>query len=86
MWLILQQDEPDDFVIATGVSHSITQFLDEACRQTKANPKIKINEKYNRPADIFDLRGDATKAHEVLGWEPKLKFKGLVKKMLGDEE
>ena len=100
MWLMLQQDKPDDYVIATGEQHSVKDFVDEAAPyfgfklewmgegldetafdwNTK-KPVIIIDPEYFRPAEVESLLGDATKAKEVLGWEPKTSFKELVEEM-----
>jgi len=100
MWLMLQQDEPDDYVIATGEQHSVKDFVNEAAQyfgfklewmgegldetgfdwNTK-KPIIIIDPEYFRPAEVESLLGDATKAKEVLGWEPKTSFKELVEEM-----
>lgn len=80
MWLMLQQDEPDDFVIATGETHSVQEFLAEAfsCTDLNWQEHIEIDPKYYRPAEVELLVGDPSKAKEILGWEPKTKFKELV--------
>ena len=100
MWLMLQQDEPDDYVIATGEQYSVRDFVNEAAPyfgfklewmgegedeialdwNTKKTI-IGINPRYFRPAEVDSLLGDATKAKEVLGWEPKTSFKELVEDM-----
>jgi len=100
MWLMLQQDKPDDYVIATGEQYSVKDFVDEAAPyfgfkldwmgegldetafdwNTK-RPVIIIDPEYFRPAEVESLLGDATKAKEVLGWEPKTPFKQLVEEM-----
>ena len=100
MWLMLQQDKPDDYVIATGEQHSVKDFVNEAAQyfgfklewmgegldetafdwNTK-RPVIIIDPEYFRPAEVESLLGDATKAKEVLGWEPKTSFKELVEEM-----
>ena len=100
MWLMLQQDEPDDYVIATGVQYSVKDFVEEAApyfgmkiawegeglneigidKLTKKTV-IQVNPKYFRPAEVETLLGDATKAKEKLGWEPKISFKQLVEDM-----
>ena len=100
MWLMLQQDKPDDYVIATGEQHSVKDFVNEASEyfgfklewmgegleetafdwNTK-RPVIIIDPEYFRPAEVESLLGDATKAKEVLGWEPKTTFKELVEEM-----
>ena len=101
MWLMLQQDEPDDYVIATGHQYSVKEFVDKVapyfgfkiewmgegleetgfCWNTK-RPIIKVNERYFRPAEVESLLGDATKAKEKLGWEPKITFDELVEDMV----
>ncbi len=100
MWLMLQQDEPDDYVIATGVQYSVKDFVEEAApyfgmnivwlnegldtvgydRNSKKTV-IRVDPKYFRPAEVETLLGDATKAKEKLGWEPKISFKKLVEDM-----
>ena len=100
MWLMLQQDEPDDYVIATGKQHSVREFVEAAApyfgmkiawegegvdevgidKLTKKTV-IKVNPKYFRPAEVETLLGDATKAKEKLGWEPKISFEQLVEDM-----
>src|SRR3989344_4677267 len=85
MWLMLQQEKPDDYVIATGETHSIREFLDEAFGLAGINNWAKyvgIDHIYIRPVDVNILLGDPTKAKEKLGWEPKVKFRELVKIML----
>jgi GDPmannose 4,6-dehydratase len=100
MWLMLQQDEPEDFVIATGTQYSVKDFVEEAApyfgmkiawegeglnevgidKLTKKTV-IQVNPKYFRPAEVETLLGDASKAKEKLGWEPKISFKELVEDM-----
>ena len=100
MWLMLQQDEADDYVIATGEQYSVREFVEEAAPyfgmkiewmgegldevgydwNTK-KAVIKVNPKYFRPAEVETLLGDASKAKEKLGWEPKISFKQLVEDM-----
>jgi GDPmannose 4,6-dehydratase len=84
MWLMLQQDEADDFVIATGESRSVREFLEEAFSYQGLDWKdyVKIDPRYFRPTEVGDLQGDASKAKKKLGWEPKVKFKELVKLMV----
>jgi len=84
MWLMLQQDKPDDYVIATGETYSVKDFLDEAFGYAGLDWKkyVEISEKYFRPAEVDLLIGDATKAKEKLGWKPKVNFKELVKMMV----
>jgi GDPmannose 4,6-dehydratase len=84
MWLMLQQDEPDDYVIATGETHSNREFLDTAFRSAGYDDWeqfVKQDPRFMRPAEVDLLRGDATKAREKLGWEPRVSFEGLVKMM-----
>lgn len=88
MWLMMQQDEPDDFVLATGVSHSIREFLDIAFDEIEIDnweQFVLQDPKYFRPAEVDVLRGDSTKAKEVLGWEPKTRFNELVRNMVRND-
>jgi GDPmannose 4,6-dehydratase len=104
MWLMLQQEKPDDFVIATGETHSVREFVEHAGRllgyeiawQGKGLEEkgvdaktgkvlIELDPGYFRPAEVDLLLGDATKAKNILGWEPKVKFEELVKLMLEAE-
>ena len=84
MWLMLQEDAPDDFVIATGETHSVREFLEEAFGMVNLNWKrhVRIDPRYLRPTEVDVLQGDAAKAKKKLGWEPKVKFKDLIKIML----
>ena len=101
MWLMLQQDEPEDYVIATGIQYSVREFVEAAAPyfgmkiewmgeglsevgydwNTK-KAVIRVDSKYFRPAEVETLLGDATKAKEKLGWEPKISFKELVEDMV----
>ena len=100
MWLMLQQDEPDDYVIATGEQYSVREFVEAAAPffgfniewmgegldeigidKTTKKTIVAVNKKYFRPAEVESLLGDATKAKEKLGWEPKTSFKQLVEDM-----
>ena len=87
MWLMLQQEKPDDYVIATGETHSVREFLDEAFEYLGMDWRryVKIDPKYYRPAEVDLLLGDASKAKRQLGWEPKVKFDQLVKIMVDAE-
>ena len=88
MWLMLQQDKPDDYVIATGKKYSIRDFLDVAFAYigiTEWLSYVKQDEKFMRPAEVDVLRGDSTKAFNKLGWKPKTNFKELVKKMIDND-
>lgn len=84
MWLILQQDTPEDFVIATGETHTVREFLDVAFSYVNLDWKnyVKIDSKYYRPTEVDILLGDANKAKKILGWTPKMKFKELVQWMM----
>ena len=84
MWLMLQQDEPDDYVIATGQTHSVREFIDLAFDRLGLNweDHIEIDARYLRPAEVDLLLGDASKAKRVLRWEPKLRFEELVAMMI----
>ncbi len=83
MWMMLQQDEPGDYVVATGEMHSVREFLDEAGRHLGLDWEsvVEIDPKYYRPSEVDALEGDASKAKRVLGWEPKVKFAELVRIM-----
>jgi GDPmannose 4,6-dehydratase len=84
MWLMLQQEEPGDYVIATGEAHSVREFCDHAFARLDLDYReyVKLDERFVRPADVDVLLGDATKARTVLGWEPKVSFQGLVEMMV----
>ncbi|HXJ57554.1 MAG TPA: GDP-mannose 4,6-dehydratase [Verrucomicrobiae bacterium] len=84
MWLMLQQDEPDDYVIATNETHSVREFLEVAFRHVGLNWQkfVEIDPKYFRPAEVDLLIGDYSKAEKKLGWAPKTKFEDLVKLMV----
>ena len=84
MWLMLQQDVPDDYVIATGETHSVREFLEEAFKYAGLDWKkyMEIDKRYFRPLEVEFLQGDASKARKKLKWEPKVKFKELVKIMV----
>ncbi|HTB33839.1 MAG TPA: GDP-mannose 4,6-dehydratase [bacterium] len=84
MWLILQQDKPDDYVIATGETYSVKEFLEETFSQLGLdwNKYVEQDSRYFRPAEVDLLLGDSTKARKVLGWKPKVGFKELVKMMV----
>jgi GDPmannose 4,6-dehydratase len=83
MWMMLQQDSPDDYVIATGETHSVREFLDLAFAHAGLDAKeyVEIDPRYYRPAEVDILIGDATKAKKQLGWQPKTTFKDLVRIM-----
>src|SRR5688572_18168501 len=84
MWLMLQQDKPEDYVIATGETHSVRDFLTEAFSYADLDWQeyVELDEKYLRPAEVDMLVGDASKARDVLGWQPSTTFKGLVSLMV----
>ena len=104
MWLMTQQDTPDDYVLATNETYSIKDFVNQAVLECEINIDwigegvnekavtkdgkviIEIDERYYRPAEVDVLLGDYTKAKEKLGWEPKVKFKELVKIMMNNDE
>jgi GDPmannose 4,6-dehydratase len=84
MWLMMQQDEPDDYAIATGETHSIREFLDAAFGMVELDwhDYVEIDPRYFRPADVDLLKGDSSKAKKVLGWEPRTSFMELVRIMM----
>ena len=84
MWLMLQQDEPDDYVIATGETHSVEEFLTEAFSYAGLDwhDYVEMDPKYLRPSEVELLVGDASKARRALGWEPKVTFRDLVRLMV----
>jgi GDPmannose 4,6-dehydratase len=84
MWLMLQQDEPDDYVIATGEAHSVREFLEAAFSYVGLDWRkyVEIDPRYYRPTEVDLLVGDATKARQRLGWTPRTKFHDLVKLMV----
>jgi GDPmannose 4,6-dehydratase len=87
-WLMLQQDTPDDYVVATGETKTIRDFLTSAFAVAGIidwNKHVVVNPKFLRPAEVEVLRGDATKAQEVLGWTPKTSFDAWVKKMVDND-
>ncbi|MDD2751789.1 MAG: GDP-mannose 4,6-dehydratase [Candidatus Omnitrophica bacterium] len=84
MWLMLQESKPDDYVIATGETHSVKEFLELAFDHVGLNWKkyVIIDKNFYRPAEVYLLKGDYTKARKKLGWRPKVKFAELVKMMV----
>ena len=81
MWLMLQQNKPDDYVIATGIARSVHEFVKEVFNYLDMNyldNYIEIDEKYYRPSEVDILQGDASRAKKILGWEPKVSFKELI--------
>ena len=88
MWMMLQQDKPDDYVVATSVAHSIREFLDIAFKQigiTDWDKYILQDERYMRPAEVAVLCGDSTKTRENLGWKPFVTFEEMVSKMVAND-
>lgn len=87
MWLILQQDKPDDYVISTGETHSVKEFVEEAFRVVGLDWKkyVEITDTLRRPIDVNYLKGDYSKAKKTFGWEPRVRFKELVKKMVATD-
>ncbi len=84
MWLMLQQDKADDFVIATGENHSVREFVAEAfgCVDLDWQKYVITDPRFLRPAEVEHLVGDSSKAAEVLGWKPEHDFKDLIKMMV----
>ncbi len=87
MWLMLQQDQPKDYVIATGETHSVKEFLEETFSYLDLDwgQHVELDPRYLRPTEVDYLLGDASKAKKELGWEPKIKFKELVKMMVDSD-
>ncbi|MFS7973122.1 putative GDP-mannose 4,6-dehydratase [Helianthus anomalus] len=87
MWLMLQQEKPDDYVVATEESHTVEELLDKAFGYVDLNWKdhVEIDKRYFRPAEVDNLKGDASKARKVLGWKPKIGFEQLVKMMVDED-
>jgi len=88
MWMMLQQDEPDDYVVATGKTHSLGEFLDSAFQHigiTDWEKYVGQDERYMRPADVFYLAGDSTKARDELGWMQTTPFQEMVSKMVSND-
>jgi GDPmannose 4,6-dehydratase len=87
MWLMLQQDEPDDFVIATGEVHSVRQLVDVAFGHVGVDPsdRVRLDERFLRPAEVEHLVGDASKAREKLGWAPRTSFDEMIRRMVDSD-
>ncbi|MHC4666182.1 MAG: GDP-mannose 4,6-dehydratase [Planctomycetota bacterium] len=83
MWLMLQQDKPDDYVVATGENHSVREFLDEVFGYLGIDwhEYVEVDQRYYRPTEVDVLLGDASKAKRILKWEPKVTFKELARMM-----
>jgi GDPmannose 4,6-dehydratase len=88
MWLMLQQEQPDDYVVATGESHSVREVLDVAFGELDLDWKkhVELDPRYLRPTEVDHLRGDAAKARRVLGWQPKVTFRALIQMMVRADE
>jgi GDPmannose 4,6-dehydratase len=85
MWLMLQQEQPDDYVVATGRTHSVEEFLTLAFQAVEIadwRRYVRQDERFFRPAEVDLLVGDTTKARSVLGWRPEVDFRGLVHRMV----
>ena len=87
MWLMLQQDKPDDYVIATNETHTVREFLEETfvCLDMDWNEYVGFDKKYERPAEVDLLIGNPEKAKKQLGWEPQTTFKELVALMVQED-
>jgi GDPmannose 4,6-dehydratase len=104
MWMILQQPEPDDYVLATGASHSVREFVERAFAHVgrviewrghgvdevgidakTGKVLVKIDPRYFRPTEVESLCGDASKAHQRLGWRPSITFEELVREMMEED-
>lgn len=84
MWLMMQQSEPDDYVVATGETHSVREFAEEAFKIVNLNWEdyVRVDKMFIRPMDVYSLHGDISKIKEKIGWQSKTKFKELVKLMV----
>ena len=88
MWMMLQQDEPDDYIIATGKDHTIREFLDVAFNHVGISDwakYVKQDERFMRPAEVAVLCGDSSKARDILGWKPKTSFEQMVVNMVDND-
>jgi GDPmannose 4,6-dehydratase len=87
MWLMLQQDEPDDYVVATGESHTVRELVEFAFAEAELDWKrhVEIDSRYLRPTEVDALQGDAGKARQRLGWAPKVDFRQLIKMMVAHD-
>jgi GDPmannose 4,6-dehydratase len=87
MWMMLQEDEPDDYVIATGEAHSVRELVDAAFAHVGLDPEdhVRIDPKYLRPAEVEHLIGDPSKARDKLGWSPSTSFADMVKLMVDSD-
>jgi GDPmannose 4,6-dehydratase len=84
MWMMLQADQPDDYVVATGEKHSVREAVEVAFARAGLDPDehVEIDPRYFRPAEVDSLLGDASKAREKLGWESKVRFRELIELMV----
>lgn len=84
MWFMMQQKEPDDYVVATGMTHSVGEFAELAFHEAGLdwNEYVVMDPKFIRPAEVNLLLGDASKARRVLGWEPEVTFEELIRMMV----
>jgi len=85
MWLMLQQEKADNYIVSTGETHSIRDFLDIAFNHVGIKDwkqYVKLDPRFKRPAELFSLHGTNSKAKKILGWKPKVKFEKLVKMMM----
>lgn len=87
MWRMMQLDRPDDFVVATGETHSVREFLETAFAYVGLDWEkyVEIDPRYFRPVEVDHLQGDASKAERILGWRPKIKFHDLVRLMVDSD-
>jgi GDPmannose 4,6-dehydratase len=87
MWLMLQHDVPDDYVIATGESYTVQELVETAFGHAGLDwqKHVVIDPRYNRPTEVDHLRGDASKAHSILGWQPRVQFHSLVRMMVDSD-
>jgi len=89
MWLMLQQETPDDYVIATGETHTVREFIEAALTAANLDPDVekyvRFDQQFTRPAEVDLLVGDASKAEQILGWRPKVRFNQLVTNMVQND-
>jgi GDPmannose 4,6-dehydratase len=87
MWLMLQQDDPDDFVVATGKTHTVKELIEIAFGHLDLNWEdyVVVDQDFYRPAEIYELKGDASKAMEKLGWKPSFSFENMVTLMVDED-
>ena len=87
MWLMLQQDQPDDYVIATGHTHTVRSFVNQVFKRLDLDWQdyVEIDPRYQRPTEVDALQGDATKARKTLGWQPKIGLDELIERMINTD-